>query len=147
MGKIHLKIRTNRFGGKLLSDTIIIYTNDPKHEKTAIRISGNVEAFAESDIPSALAIEGVLGQKIESRIRIIPNRKYPFSVISVSADDGEYLRFRSEQQSEGYVLIIENILDIPGLFWDTIHIRTDSPAKPEIVIPVKGKVVPSEHDR
>lgn len=102
--------------------------------------------MTESDIPSALTIEGVLGRKIESRINIVPNRKYPFRITGVTAEDGEYLRFRSEEQSKGYVLIIENILDIPGLFWDAVHIGTDSPAKPEIVIPVKGKVVPSERD-
>ena len=124
----------------------MLHTDDPKHEKTEIRISGYVEPLTESDIPSALTIEGVLGRKIESRINIVPNRKYPFRITGVTAEDGEYLRFRSEEQSKGYVLIIENILDIPGLFWDAVHIGTDSPAKPEIVIPVKGKVVPSERD-
>ncbi len=124
----------------------MLHTNDPKHEKTEIQISGFVEPLTESNIPSALAVEGVLGKKIESRINIIPNRKYPFRITGVHAEDGEYLRFRLEEQSKGYVLVIENILNIPGLFWDVIHIGTDSPAKPEIVIPVKGKVVPSERD-
>ena len=83
---------------------------------------------------------GPLNRKIEHSITIVPLKKYPFKITELYADDGKNIRFSLKQEKDQYVITVENALKTKGKYFDKIHLRTDNPAKPEIVIEVSGVI-------
>lgn len=100
--------------------------------------------FADIDPPSA-NLRGFVGETITEKVWITPRKAYPFSIVSSKAHFGKNIKFKIEKtenwRSTKYLVEIENIKKDKGGYGDTIILTTDSDLKPEIRIPVFGRVL------
>ncbi len=112
--------------------------------KTTLVISGDVERFAMIQ-PNKLFLRGNAGEKLTGSVTITPEPKYPFKITGSRARIGENLSFRiDESQVDGqskYVLSVEAVRKMPGRFFDTILLKTDSPIRSELQLTVYGQVL------
>jgi len=77
-------------------------------------------------------------------VNIIPEKKYPFKIISAKANKGQNIRFELDEtihsDKPGYVLTVENTITTKGRFSDSIKIVTDSTIRPEFKVWVFGNI-------
>lgn len=122
---------------------VTVLTDDPKNKEIPLTITGRVLAIYTLSTKS-IKLTGVAGEKIEETIRLIPDKNYPFSVESVTAKKGDNIRVRIDKikEAEGiqYELTVENTATAPGVYFDTLRLKTDSEIKPEINISVVGRI-------
>jgi len=106
-------------------------------------LSGQVENFA-TIRPNRIDLRGYVGKSIKGLVTIIPKKKYPFKIIALKANNGNNIRYRLEDiqppNSKGYLLTVENIKNVPGHYFDTISLKTDSRIQPEIKIKIWGNI-------
>jgi len=75
----------------------------------------------------------------------MPEEKYPFRILEVTARNGSHIR-QDLQETEiskgkkGYLLTVENIKQEAGRYFDTVILKTDSQIQPEISISVYGNI-------
>jgi hypothetical protein len=102
-----------------------------------------VERFA-TIRPSQVRLRGFTGEKIKTKVIIIPTPKYPFKIIKVRARDGKDISYQlSEEKSENgqrYALMVENKRTQQGSYFDIITLETDSKIRPELHIRVYGQL-------
>ncbi len=119
--------------------TAEVVTNDPREPVVQLSVSGPVERFAAIS-PSLVNLRGVAGEGLRQTVRIVPEEKYPFRVLSAQPRDGRGLRVRLAEAPEAgrpaYSLEVENTRSEPGAFNDIVVLRTDSPLKPELEVRV-----------
>ena len=118
-------------------------SNDQANPSLRIKISGKVEAFATIS-PSNVRLAGSVGESIVRRVLILSREEFPFKIVDTKARIGTNINFTLEpykdQNRYGYILVVENRMQKTGRFVDTIHLKTDSAVKPEIVIRVYGHI-------
>ena len=135
---------TKGFGGRNITETVWIYTNDRKNPQLQIRVTGTVEKFADI-APTRAMMVGAVGTPLKTQIRIVPQQKYPFKILGTRAGDGRFITFRMEEQKDSeksmYVLTIENTAQQKGRYSDVIYMDTDSKIRPVIEIPVLGNIL------
>jgi len=106
-----------------------------------------VEKFA-TITPRVVRFKGKPGVPLQSSVKIIPEKKYPFSITSVSAKNGKMIRFRlktlEKNGEKGYLLTIENLKKSPGGYFDVISLATDSKIQPEIKINVLARLTDTD---
>ena len=116
-------------------------TNDPQRPKLELSISGEVREFA-SVLPRYVTLRGKAGTEVGEIITILPI--HPFTVRGVRAQDGKHIRVKVNEKITGgrksYVVTVENIMNQPGQYADTVVVETDSKVKPEIIIGVWGVI-------
>jgi hypothetical protein len=109
-----------------------------------LTIGGNVEQFVDI-VPKRVVLNGVAGNPVNAKVRILPKDKYPFTIKKARATNKENIAFTLEktQRSEKmeYVLTVENLKKTPGRYVDTIKLKTDSKVRPEIRIYVIGNIL------
>jgi hypothetical protein len=136
-------VNTTGFGGKNLSKSAIIHTNDPVNQKVTLTISGDVDKFA-TVVPERLRLYGPVGEKIEGKVSIVPEEKFAFNIVDVRAIKGENIRYKIEKtgddKSSGYLLTVENQMEKVGRYFDSIHLKTDSKIRPVITVRVYGNI-------
>lgn len=75
-------------------------------------------------------------------VAIIPEKKYPFKILSAKAESGKNISIQLDeiQKSEGaaYELKVENLSQLSGRYYDTIVLQTDSQVQPELDVKVYG---------
>ncbi|MFO7883913.1 MAG: hypothetical protein R6U68_03745 [Desulfobacteraceae bacterium] len=85
-------------------------------------------------------MQGNPENEIQSIVKIIPEKKYPFSIINVSARNGGLLAHSLENiennKENGYLLTVKNLKKTSGTYFDLITLTTDSDIQPEIKINV-----------
>ncbi len=139
--KIKVVVKTKGYGGRNLHKRFVVHTNDKKHPKTVLMVSGHVKAFARIE-PRYLRMIGNAGQKLTSEARIIPLKEYPFKIVSVEPRRGKDIKvdFKPLQNNEqqGYLVKVELIRKAKGGFRDTVLVHTDSKQKPVLELPVFG---------
>lgn len=117
-------------------------TNDPLRPRLDLSISGEVREFARID-PRYVTPAGKAGTGVKATVTITPVHR--FKVREVRAQEGKNMRATvQETRSAGeavFIVMIENILDTPGGYTDTVIVETDSPIKPEITIGVRGEIL------
>ncbi len=95
--------------------------------------------------PKIVRLAGSVGQQIKSEVKIIPEERYPFKIIKVSAKKSTNIGLRLKEvrisKREAYLLIVENLKKMGGRYSDTIYLKTDSKIKPEIKIRVYGNIL------
>lgn len=118
-------------------------SNDPAKPQVTLTVTGKVEPFI-SMVPTMIRLEGSLRNEIKQSLRIIPRRKYPFTIIETNPASGEFIRAKLQKvagpQGTEYLLTVRNIKPSVGQYYDTVIIRTDSPIKPQITVGVIGTV-------
>ena len=96
-------------------------------------------------------MRGFTGEPIQSTVTIIPEEKYPFKVLKVSARDGRDIRFKLEEENnaEGprYALIVENQRTQKGRYFDVITLETDSRIRPRLDVRVYGDLMPRPEEK
>ncbi len=102
-----------------------------------------VEKFA-SITPNRIRLAGCVGKELKTSVSIIPEKKYPFKIVNVTAKQGKNIRYKIEEFKKSkiseYVLTVENIKKEIGRYFDIIHLKTDSKIQPEISIRVMGNI-------
>jgi len=140
-------VNTNGYGGRKLSKSIQVETNDPKKKSFNLMITGYVEKFA-TITPPRVSLLGEPGMPIKSSVRIIPEKKYPFKIQSVNIKEGVNIRHELKEETfkegKGYLLTVENLQSNAGPYFDIITLKTDSPIRPEIQISVYGNIAPKK---
>jgi hypothetical protein len=126
-----------------MNKSIRVETNDPNNKNFNLKITGDVEKFVTIS-PSRLRLSGESGASIKGSVKIIPEKKYPFKILSVSAKNGkdihQELKEAEHKEGKGYLLTVENIKKDAGRYFDVITLKTDSKIRPEIQISVYGNI-------
>jgi hypothetical protein len=124
-----------------MKKTAGVYTNDKNRPRQDLVISGPVEKFA-TIRPKHVSLRGFAGDSIKGKVRIIPEKKYPFKILDVRAQDGKNINFQLDEvrKSNGltYELKVENLREKAGRYYDTIILKTDSKVRPELNVKVYG---------
>ena len=132
---------TNGYGGNVLNKRIVVASNDPARPEVSLSISGKVEPFV-SVVPERIRLEGSLDSGVEGSVRIIPRRKYPFTITAANPSSGEFIRAEIQKVAgpagTEYLLKVRNIRTSPGQYYDTVLVQTDSTIKPKITVGVIG---------
>ena len=136
-------MRTLGYGGKKLQKSITVITNDKKAPRQKVTFTGRVEKFA-TITPKKVKLKGTSGKSITAQVKIIPEKKYEFSITEIKADKGENIRYSLEKEEgakgKGYILTVENLKTVKGKYRDTIRLKTTSKIRPEIAIKVYGYI-------
>jgi hypothetical protein len=120
-----------------------VTTNDPKHEKMEIHVTGEIKRFA-TITPKAVFLTGIVGEKIAQTVKIVPETEKPFKLVKVTALYGTDIRY-SEKDAEisgkkMYELTVENTRKIEGRYSDRITIITDESNYTPLTIMVRGNI-------
>ncbi|MBN2420590.1 MAG: hypothetical protein JXL81_14460 [Deltaproteobacteria bacterium] len=138
-----IRINTGGYGGRNLKKTAVLRTDDPEKPRIALNIEGMVENFATIS-PRYIRLQGISTKEVISRVNIIAEDKYPFSILESRAEDGKNIEVKVEPLHEkgkkGYLLTVKNVKKDGGTYNDTVILKTSSEIKPEIVIKVNGKI-------
>ncbi len=106
-----------------------------------------MEAFADIR-PTRLSFFGKSGSEMRGQVVIIPRADLPFEILEVTARSGANIHHRLEtfdtEGRRGYRLLVENTRTDPGRYVDNLTLRTDSPLRPRITIPVVANIAPGE---
>jgi len=122
-----------------------VYTNDKTRPQQDLILSGQVEKFV-TIRPQNVNMRGFVGDPIKGTVTIIPEKKYSFKILNLSAKDGKYIKYQLEETKESdttaYKLNIENLKTDAGRYYDSIILETDSKIRPQIDVRVYGYIRP-----
>jgi hypothetical protein len=125
--------------------TATVYTNDKTRPRQDLVISGEVEKFV-TIRPKNANMRGFVGDSIKGTVTIIPEKRYPFKILNLRAQDGKYIKYQLEEIQESgstaYTLNIENLKKDAGRYYDSIILETDSKLRPQLNIRVYGYLRP-----
>jgi hypothetical protein len=106
-------------------------------------MTGKVVQFYTME-PKSVKLKGLPGEKITETIRIIFDQTHTFRIQEITAKRGENIRFQYKEfndgDSSGYEVVVENLAVTPGVYFDTLYLKTDSDIKPKISISVVGSI-------
>lgn len=115
-----------------------------------MKIAGFVERFV-TVIPKRVNLRGKTGESLTETIRIIPEKKYPFKVVSGKARKGEDIDFTFkevvEKSKPQYLVTVENLKNDKGRYIDAIILKTDHKEHPEISINIYGDIKEPEEEK
>lgn len=121
-------------------------TNDPATPTQVLSITGIVEILYTLS-PKRLRLDGVLGAPIKVIATLVTQEKYPLKVTEIKAKNGDNIKYKLTEEKEGnisrYTLTVESIRKSGGTFVDTLLLKTDNAAKPEIEVPIFGNIAAS----
>ena len=142
-GKISIKVFTEGYGGRRLTKTIAVYTNDKKHKRIKLVITGQVEKFTVIK-PRMVRLVGDVNKKIKEIVKIIPIEKYPYKIIGVNAEKKGVFKLKLRKAKNTvrleYLFTIENLRKESGFYSDIINIKTDSKIMPVFKIKVSSEI-------
>ena len=134
---------TYGYGGRRLSKTASVHTNDKRKPITSIIITGIVDKFFTLS-ERIVKLQGAAGEKINRTITITANEKYPFKIIDSRAKIGKDIRYELKEVKksggEKYLLYVENLKKHGGRYYDVISLITNKKSLPEILIRVQGDI-------
>jgi hypothetical protein len=132
-----------------MKKTASVYTNDKSRSRIDLAISGQVEKFV-TIRPQHVNLRGYAGDTLKAQVSVIPEEKYPFKILKVSAKDGKNFKFQLDEVASSangaYELKVENLKPDPGRYYDTIFLETDSKIRPKISVRVYGNLRPRKSE-
>ena len=132
-----------------MKKTASVFTNDKNRPRMDLTISGQVEKFV-TIRPKHINLRGYTGDSIKALVSIIPEEKYPFKILKISAKDGKNIKFQVDEvetsANGAYKLKVENLKPNPGRYYDTIFLETDSKIRPKISVRVYGNLRPRKSE-
>lgn len=140
-GNITIKGNTRGYGGNVFERHITVFTNDPKNETLSLLMKGKVDEFADIAPPTAV-LKGKTDESVEITVTVQPDKKYPFKIVESHLEkslEGK-IEYKMITLENGYVFQIKNNLHTAGQYFGRIILKTDNPDKPEIPIPVTGRI-------
>ena len=133
-----------------MKKTASVYTNDKNRSQVGLVISGQVDKFV-TVRPKHINLRGYAGDTINASVSLIPEKKYPFKILKVSAQDGNNIKFQLADvelsaANGAYELTVENLKQDIGRYFDTIILETDSKIRPQLKIKVYGNLRPRKSE-
>ena len=132
-----------------MKKTASVYTNDKNRPQMDLTISGQVEKFV-TIRPKHISLRGYTGDSIKALVSVIPEKKYPFKILKISAKDGKNIKFQVDEVESSangaYELKVENLKPDSGRYYDTIFLETDSKIRPKISVRVYGNLRPRKSE-
>jgi hypothetical protein len=138
-GHVTLRVSTEGYGGRKITKSATVQTNDPNQKGLKLRMTGNVARFADID-PKRIELVGSPGETVRTIVKIVPSEAYPFHIIGEPETGKNTYRCTLEEKNGIYILTAENIATKNAVYFDTVVLKTDHPAKPEIEIRVVGRI-------
>jgi len=128
-----------------MKKTASVYTNDKNRSRMDLAMSGQVEKFV-TIRPKHVNLRGYTGDSIKALVSVIPEKKYPFKILKISAKDGKNIKFQVDEVASSangaYELKVENLKPDSGRYYDTIFLETDSKIRPKLSVRVYGNLRP-----
>ena len=128
-----------------MKKTASVYTNDKNRSRMDLAMSGQVEKFV-TIRPKHVNLRGYTGDSIKALVSVIPEKKYPFKILKISAKDGKNIKFQVDEVASSangaYELRVENLKPDSGRYYDTIFLETDSKIRPKLSVRVYGNLRP-----
>lgn len=145
-GIVTVQLSTYGGGGTTLAKTVTVTTNDPANTTIPLTIKAKI-IKPYTLRPESVKLKGILGETIKKTLNLAPTGDNPFTIQEISAKRGHNIRFDLEEIKKRngvrYKLTVENTAKTPGLYFDKLHVITDSDIKPVISITVIGKILES----
>lgn len=117
-------------------------TNDPGNPKIFLTVSGEVEKFATIQ-PRRVSLYGELGEDLKKSVRIIPEKRFPFSIVDVLKPDTSNFEVtieKTDQATGEYILFVQNTKKEKGYYNEKIELITDSKVKTKLTIHVDALI-------
>lgn len=142
-GVATVTLSTYGSGGTTVKKTVTIVTDDPENRQIPLTIKAKVlEPY--SLRPANVKLKGNVGKSIKKTLNLAPTDDNPFTIQEITAKRGQNIRFDlkeiKKRDTVRYQLIVENTSETPGIYFDTLYVKTDSDMKPVIAINVIGKI-------
>jgi hypothetical protein len=139
-------VDTSGYGGRELTKKVTVQTNDPKKPIAYFTIQGQVEKIA-TITPARILLKGPAGFPIKGTARIVPEKKYPFSLSEITDAKGENIQYSIEKlkanPTDEYLVTVVNTQGKKGRYYETLRIPTDLDKVPEIKIWIYGDLTES----
>ncbi|MDY6824734.1 MAG: hypothetical protein SWH68_13200 [Thermodesulfobacteriota bacterium] len=134
-------MNTANYGGKTLSKSAKVMTNDPASRSITLTIKGPVEKFVDMSA-KLIRFSGAAGKTMEKSVTIRPAEKYPFKITRAYARSGKNIDLTLEElpEKEGYRLVVKNTKTDPGTYFDYVYLKTDSKVSPTLKVRVRGSL-------
>ncbi len=82
-----------------------------------------------------------LGIVMDPITSIKPEKEYSFNIVKTwSHNRDKQIECSLEKTDNAWLLTVNNRVKTPGNYRDQIHLKTDSPSLPDIVIQVRGVI-------
>lgn len=138
-GEVTVEVDTGGDGGKEVTQSATVYSNDPKAKAVELKMTVTVAAFADVK-PKAIKLFGAPGEEIRAVVEIVPSKEYPFEIVGEPETGKDAYKCHIEKKDGKYILTAENLTTKDGIYLDTVVLKTDYPKKPEIKISVFGNI-------
>lgn len=139
-----MRVSTKGYGGRTITETVSIQTNDTAQPHLNVTLTGFVEKIVDIS-PNRAMLVGEAGKPLTRQIRITPQKGYLMKILNTRAKSGEFIKLRIEEvKTSGdisYILHIENLKQEKGRYNDMVFIETDNPKLPQIQLYVNGNIV------
>jgi hypothetical protein len=122
-------------------------TNVKQQASVKLTVMGDVIKFVNL-APSRVTLKGQAGQPIKQIVTITPQDNYPFKIIEAKAGEGKHIRFTLKELKTApkpqYQLIVENLKQEQGRYYDFIRLKPDMTNLPEIKVWVYGTITDNQ---
>lgn len=130
------------YGGRTLNKTATVLCNDPNNARITLTLTGPVEPFVQLN-PRYARISGPQGQKLEERVVLTPNPKYPFTLKGsrqIPSNDKKFTHTVTKAPDGNYVVTVKNLQETAGTYFGSVVLDIDSPLRKEVRIDVHGNI-------
>ena len=140
-GKITLKVNTRGYQGKIIKSARV-YTNDPTKRMAVLTLSAVVK------VPIYLSSRyvyfyGMEGQKQTRVVDIIAKDNKPLELTPEQYTLGKRVSYQLSELEKGrkFRLTFTSEGTAPGSFYGYLRLKTNYKEKPEISIPIRGRIL------
>nr|NJM04117.1 hypothetical protein [Desulfobacula sp.] len=131
---------TRGYGGKTMTKTILVKTNDPGHSALNLVVTGPVDRIAEI-LPPSVYLNGKAGDTLEAVVTITPSEKYAFTLLGLEKRNNSRMEtslIPPEKGGKTWRIKIKCLSDKAGDLYDELILKTDSPYLPSLGIRVSA---------
>ena len=132
--------KTQGYGGKTLTKTILVKTDDPQHRTLNLVVTGQVDRIAEIQPPSVY-LNGKAGDTLEAVVTITPSEKYAFTILGLEKRNKSRIEATLVQPEKGgktWRINIKCRSDKAEDLYDELILKTDSKYVPSLGIRVSA---------
>ncbi|MFA5906638.1 MAG: hypothetical protein WC836_22100 [Desulfobacula sp.] len=132
--------KTQGYGGKTMTKTILVKTDDPQQRALNLVVTGQVDRIAEIN-PPAVYLNGKAGDTLEAVVTITPSEKYAFTVLGLEKRNKsriEAVLIQPEKENRTWRINIKCRSDKAEDLYDELILKTDSKYVPSLAIRVSA---------
>ncbi len=132
--------KTLGYGGKVMTKTILVKTDDPGRRTLNLVVTGQVDRIAEISPPS-IYLNGKAGETLEAVVTITPSEKYAFTLLGLEKRNKSSIEatlVQPEKEGKTWQIKIKCQSDKEEDLYDELVLKTDSLYLPTIGIRVSA---------